>query len=69
MRCPLEIASILSHDVQKAAEAAFRGLPADAQWSHRAQRVYRGILAVTEGRDIVAEAVAESESEAAEIAV
>jgi len=44
---------ILSNDEQKAAEAAFRGLPADPHWSERGQAVYRGILAQTNGEDIV----------------
>jgi len=43
----------LTYDEHKAAEAAFRGLPLDPKWSQRAQCVYRGILAVTNGRDIV----------------
>lgn len=45
--------SLLAHDERKAAEAAFRGLPLDAQWSRGAQRIYIGILEVTNGRDIV----------------
>ena len=44
--------SILTHDEHKASEAAFRGLPLDPKWSTHAQEVYRGILAVTKGRDI-----------------
>lgn len=44
---------ILSNDERKAAEAAFRGLPIDPHWSERAQAVYRGIVALTNGRDIV----------------
>ena len=43
----------LTHDEHKAAEAAFRGLPLDPTWSRSAQRIYLGILAVTNGRDIV----------------
>ena len=43
----------LTHDERKAAEAAFRGLPLDPKWSHRAQHIYLGILAVTNGRNIV----------------
>lgn len=43
----------LTNDEHKAAEAAFRGLPLDPKWSQRAQRIYRGIVAVTNGRDIV----------------
>ena len=43
----------LSHDELKAAEAAFRGRPCDSRWSERAQAVYEGIWAQTNGRDIV----------------
>jgi hypothetical protein len=43
----------LSHDELKAAEAAFRGRPCDSRWSERAQAVYEGIWAHTNGRDIV----------------
>ena len=43
----------LTHDEQRAAEAAFHGLPLDPNWSRHAQEIYRGILAVTDGRDIV----------------
>lgn len=43
----------LTYDEHKAAEAAFHGLPLDPKWSRHAQETYRGILAVTNGRDIV----------------
>ena len=43
----------LTHDEQKAAEAAFHGLPMDADWTDHAQQIYLGILAVTGGRDII----------------
>ena len=43
----------LSHDELKAAEAAFRGRPCDSGWSERAQAIYEGIWAQTNGRDIV----------------
>lgn len=43
----------LTHDEQKAAEAAFRGLPINPRWSRSAQQIYLRILAVTNGRDIV----------------
>jgi hypothetical protein len=43
----------LTYDDHKAAEAAFHGLPLDPKWSPHAQEIYRGILAVTNGRDIV----------------
>jgi hypothetical protein len=43
----------LTYDEHKAAEAAFQGLPLDPKWSRHAQEIYRGILAVTNGRDIV----------------
>ncbi|HEY6085529.1 MAG TPA: hypothetical protein VIU63_09050 [Nitrospira sp.] len=46
---------ILTHDEHKAAEAAFRGLPLNPKWSISAQKVYYGIVAVTNGRDIVTE--------------
>lgn len=45
--------SLLTHDERKAAEAAFRGLPLNAHWSRGAQRIYIGILEVTQGRDVV----------------
>lgn len=45
--------SLLTQDERKAAEAAFRGLPLDAQWSRGAQRIYIGILEVTNGRHIL----------------
>ncbi|WHZ13617.1 MAG: hypothetical protein OJF52_000450 [Nitrospira sp.] len=45
--------TLLTHDERKAAEAAFRGLPLDSHWSLGAQRIYRGILEITNGRDIV----------------
>jgi hypothetical protein len=43
----------LSNDELKAAEAAFRGRPCDSRWSERAQAIYEGIWAQTNGRDIV----------------
>ncbi len=43
----------LSNDELKAAEAAFRGRPCDSRWSERAQAVYEGIWAQTNGRNIV----------------
>jgi hypothetical protein len=46
---------LLTHDEHKASEAAFHGLPLDPSWSSHAQEIYRGILAVTHGRDIVAD--------------
>ncbi|MBA5869437.1 MAG: hypothetical protein GDA68_05505 [Nitrospira sp. CR2.1] len=45
--------SLLTHDEYKAAEAAFRGLPLNSDWSRGAQLIYVGILEVTRGRDIV----------------
>ncbi|HAP42032.1 MAG: hypothetical protein R3B11_12820 [Nitrospira sp.] len=45
--------SVLTYDEHKAAEAAFRGLPLDSDWSRGAQLVYIGILEVTRGRDIL----------------
>lgn len=49
----------LSFDEKKAAEAAFRGLPPDPAWSEGAQAIYCGILAQTQGRNIVADATLE----------
>lgn len=46
-------ASLLTHDEQKAAEAAFRGYPPDPKWSGKARQIYLGIVAVTNGQDIV----------------
>jgi len=43
----------LTYDEQKAAEAAFQGLPLDTKWSSHAQEIYLGISTVTNGRDIV----------------
>lgn len=34
----------LTHDEQKASEAAFRGLPFNPEWSHSAKSVYEGII-------------------------
>ncbi len=45
--------SLLTYDEQKAAEAAFRGLPPNSRWSQGAQRIYMGILEITHGRNIV----------------
>ena len=52
-RCTLTTLAVLTHDEQKAAEAAFRGLPLNPQWSRNAQQIYLRILEVTNGRDIV----------------
>ena len=52
--------SILTFDEQKAAEAAFRGLPANPMWSSSAHAIYDGILAHTQGRNIVEESVLEA---------
>jgi hypothetical protein len=49
----------LSFDEKKAAEAAFRGLPINPTWSENAQTIYFGILAHTQGRNIVEEIVEE----------
>ncbi len=43
----------LSFDEKKAAEAAFRGLSIDPTWSESALAIYYGILAHTQGRNIV----------------
>jgi len=50
----------LSFDEKKAAEAAFQGLPIDEAWSVSAQAIYFGILAHTQGRNIVEEGVLEA---------
>jgi hypothetical protein len=50
----------LSFDEKKAAEAAFQGLPIDQAWSVSAQAIYFGILAHTQGRNIVEEGVLET---------
>ena len=50
----------LSFDEKKAAEAAFQGLPIDQAWSVSAQAIYLGILAHTQGRNIVEEGVLEA---------
>lgn len=50
----------LSFDEKKAAEAAFRGLPVDPKWSLGAQSIYLGILAHTQGRNIVEETIFET---------
>jgi len=50
----------LSFDEKKAAEAAFRGLPIDPKWSLGAQLIYQGILARTQGRNIVEETILET---------
>lgn len=39
----------LTHDEKKAAEAAFRGLPFDPNWSAAARSVYEGILNTSRG--------------------
>ena len=52
--------SILTFDEQKAAEAAFRGLPIDLTWSSSAHAIYHGIVAHTQGRNIVKESVLET---------
>ena len=51
----MSTAALLTQDEHKASEAAFHGLPLDPKWSRHAQKIYLGILAVTNGRDIVHE--------------
>ncbi|MDQ6733542.1 MAG: hypothetical protein M3Z35_05405 [Nitrospirota bacterium] len=46
----------LTFDEQLAAEAAFRGWPLESKWSAKAKAMYHGILARTQGRDIIEEA-------------
>jgi hypothetical protein len=38
---------------KKAAEAAFRGLPVDPDWPTNARAIYDGIVAQTQGRNII----------------
>jgi hypothetical protein len=52
-RFALTTTAPLTHDEQKAAEAAFRGLPINPSWSQSARHIYQRIVAVTNGRDIV----------------
>ena len=52
--------SILTFDEKKAAEAAFRGLPVDPTWPPSAHAIYYGILAHTQGRNIVEESALEA---------
>ena len=52
--------TLLTHDERKAAEAAFRGLPLNSQWSLKAQLIYFEILQVTHGRAIVTDQAPES---------
>lgn len=54
--------SLLTHDERKAAEAAFRALPLNSQWSQKAQLIYLEILQVTGGRDIVTQATLEHDA-------
>jgi hypothetical protein len=58
----------LTYDEQKAAEAAFRGRPFDAAWSEAAQAIYQGIMAHTNGRDIV-DATKQVESDSDELSI
>lgn len=53
---------ILTFDEQRAAEAAFRGLPIDPTWSRSAVAIYFSILTHTQGRNIVEEATLEVEA-------
>jgi hypothetical protein len=43
-------------------------LPLNPRWSHKAQEIYLGIIAVTNGRNVIAETVADAEMEAAAVA-
>ena len=52
--------SILTFDEQKAAEAAFRGLPANPMWLSNAHAIYNGILTHTQGRNILEESMLEA---------
>ena len=45
--------SSLTFAEKRAAEAAFRGLPADPQWPANARAIYFGIVEQTQGRNIV----------------
>jgi hypothetical protein len=44
----------LTHDERRAAEAAFRGLPLDPNWSAAGRAVYEGIVSAAGGKAIVA---------------
>ena len=55
MTSTVTTSSLLTHDEHKAAEAAFRGLPLNPQWSARAQAIFLGITAVTNGQDVATE--------------
>jgi hypothetical protein len=68
-RCTLTTAAPLTYDEHKAAEAAFRGLPLNPGWSQKAQQIYLGIVAVTNGRDIVTDTAKDTDPEAALLAV
>ena len=46
----------LAWDEKKAAEAAFRGLPSDPNWSMSAQVIYSGIQAQIQRRSLTEEA-------------
>jgi hypothetical protein len=52
----IPVASSLTYDQQKAAEAAFHGRPLNPNWTEKALEIYFGILAITKGKDIVTEA-------------
>ncbi|MGQ0811032.1 MAG: hypothetical protein ACT4OO_07390 [Nitrospiraceae bacterium] len=42
---------VLTHDEQKAAEAAFQRLPLNPTWTKTAQSVYHGLTVVLTARD------------------
>jgi hypothetical protein len=48
----MSTAPSLTYDEQRAAEAAFQGLPLNPKWSRHAQEIYLGIVALTHGREI-----------------
>ena len=60
--------TLLTHDEQKAAESAFRGVKLNPVWSLKAQQIYLGILAVTNGRDVVTDTAKDIEVEPSTVA-
>jgi len=52
----------LTYDQRIAAEAAFRGLPADPKWPTSARQIYEGLVAAIRVRDAEVDRRAESEA-------
>lgn len=51
---PSQKPRVLTYDEGKAAEAAFRGEPFNPSWSASARRIYDGILAAMDKREVPA---------------